>query len=73
MTTALMDSYVPSAVQRAGGVADLATARKRAKYFTISNLYYFLQLAFANLGPVGETGEHWDLVSNGTNAITVPV
>lgn len=52
VTTTLADSYVASAARRAGEVAELAAARKRAKYSEISNSYHFLPLAFENLGPV---------------------
>ena len=52
VTTTLADSYVASAARRAGEVAELAAARKRANYSEISNSYHFLSLAFENLGPV---------------------
>ena len=48
------ESYVSSAAQGAGVVAEQAATRKRMKYSGLSDAYSFLPLAFENLGPMNE-------------------
>lgn len=48
------ESYVSSAAQGAGVVAEQAATRKRVKYSGLSDAYSFLPLAFENLGPMNE-------------------
>lgn len=54
VATTLADSYVSSAAQIAGDVAEQAAARKRAKYAALSDAYLFLPLAFETHGPMNE-------------------
>jgi hypothetical protein len=54
VTTTLADSYVDSAAQRAGVVAEQAAARKTLKYTGLPELYTFLPIACENLGPMNE-------------------
>ena len=49
------ESYVSSAAQGPGVVAEQAATRKRVKYSGLSEAAYsFLPLAFENLGPMNE-------------------
>jgi len=48
----LADSYIHTAVQDAGAVAELAAARKTAKYAALESRYIFQPIAVETLGPI---------------------
>ena len=48
----LADSYIHTAAQDAGAVAELAAARKTAKYAALESRYIFQPVAVETLGPI---------------------
>ena len=48
----LADSYIHTAAQDAGAVAELAAARKTAKYAALESHYIFQPIAVETLGPI---------------------
>ena len=48
----LADSYIHTAAQDAGTVAELAAARKTAKYAALESRYIFQPVAVETLGPI---------------------
>ena len=48
----LAESYVDTAAQDAGAVAELAAARKTAKYAALESRYLFQPTAVESLGPI---------------------
>ena len=48
----LANSYLQSATASAGAVAELATARKVAKYSTLEDQYIFQPIAVESFGPM---------------------
>ena len=48
----LADSYIHTAAQDAGAVAELAASRKTAKYAALESRYIFQPIAVETLGPI---------------------
>lgn len=53
----LADSYLSSAAQNPGGVAELAAERKIDKYSSLADAYIFQPLAFETLGPINTSAK----------------
>ena len=52
VVSTLADSYVDTAAQGAGSVAEMAAGRKSLKYAELARNYFFQPIAVENLGPV---------------------
>ena len=49
-------SYLATTSVRMGGAAELAEARKEAKYMQLMQSYHFVPLAFETMGPINTKG-----------------
>ena len=77
MVCTCADSYVETSARETGAAAELAAARKMAKYFDLSDQYTFYPVAVQTLDPFNETAyELGDLdkrIAIGYLAMTVRV
>jgi len=55
----LADSYVASAAQEAGLVAELAASKKMDKYASLAADYHFQPIAVETLGAINESASHY--------------
>ncbi len=56
VANSLADSYLSSSSQQTGGAAELAAARKEAKYSDLTQRYTFIPIAVETLGAINFTG-----------------
>ena len=55
----LADSYVASAVRKAGSVANLAAYKKMDKYTSLAEDHHFQLFAVEMLGPINKSASHF--------------